>query len=83
MIEGRQGVEPLPSTQLSIRDGRRRETDMTEHLSEQQLRARADKLIADINYAEQAGLSADMVQRMYDAFDRLNEKATAAGLGPL
>jgi hypothetical protein len=56
---------------------------MTEHLSEQQLRARADKLIADINYAEQAGLSADMVKRMYDAFDRLNEKATAAGLGPL
>jgi len=55
---------------------------MTE-LSKQQIDARADKLIEDINYAEMAGLSTETVQRLYEAWDRLNERAIAAGHGPL
>jgi hypothetical protein len=56
---------------------------MTEQLTEQQALARADHLIADIDYAERAGLSRDMVDRLYRMFDRLDAKAIAAGFGPL
>lgn len=56
---------------------------MTKQLTEQQFRARANRLIDDINYAEQAGLSEDSVKRLYAMFDRLNAKAIAAGFGSL
>ncbi len=56
---------------------------MSSTLNEQQVRATADKLIADIDYAERAGLSKDFVDRLYAMFDRLNERAITAGLGAL
>lgn len=51
--------------------------------NEQLLRAQYDSLIRDINFAEQAGLSEDLVRRMYERAERLNEKAIAAGFGAL
>lgn len=56
---------------------------MSEDLTEDQARARADTLTTDIDYAERAGLSNDSVDRLYRMYDRLDARATAAGFGPL
>lgn len=53
---------------------------MNQQLTLEQALKRADRMADDINYAEQAGLSKEYIQRLYDAYDRLVERA---GFGPL
>lgn len=56
---------------------------MTEPLSRQRIEARADRLIAQINFGEQAGHGPEAMKLLREAFDRLQAKATELGYGPL